>query len=217
MFAFKNIPKFLKPIAGFYEKIKYKKVQQAELKWWQKKGLSQGTKHYSLYHEIFEFGNYDFSDSIFIDVGGGMFPIHSGFKCRRKILVDPLIEEYMKIKGFVPSSEIEYYTNFEQIRQKKEFADVISCFNTLDHALDPTEVVKDIYKHLKMNGLFFVYSHIGNPMPGPHHPHCLYREDYLSMIDEKFSIIEEFDLEDEKFRKINRYPAFAAVCKKDIH
>lgn len=217
MLRINNDKKIKKLISSIIKKVKYKKVQDAELKWWEKKGISQGTKHYPLYHKIFKFEKYDFSDSVFIDVGGGMLPIHIEFKCKRKILIDPLIKEYMKIEGFIPSNEIEYYTSFDQIQQKKGFADVISCFNTLDHALEPTEVIKDIYKSLKMNGLLFVYSHIGNPMPGPQHPHCLYREDYLSMVNGKFSIIEEFDLEDEKFIEINRYPAFAAVCKKRAH
>jgi len=204
----------IKYIRDLIKKVIFRKVQKAELNWWKKKGVAYGRKHYPLYYKIFKFENYNFRESVIIDVGGGMYPIHLDWICKKKILIDPLIYEYFKIDGFVASKEVAYYKNFRQLMDNIEIADVVCCFNTLDHALDPYEVVNGIYNSLRGDGLFFIYSHIGNPLGGFQHPHCFFRKDYLSMLSGKFKIVKEYDVEDEEIKRIEDIPAFAAVCKK---
>ena len=120
----------------------------------------------------------------------------------------------MQIKGFKPSGDVEYYRSFNQLTPQQAIADVVTCLNTLDHAFDAEELVQNIFFSLKEDGLLFIYSHIGNPLGGIQHPHCLFRADYLSLLQDRFRIIKEFDLTRKEFEKVNRFPAFAAICSK---
>jgi len=198
----------------YFSKIKYRKVQRAELRWWKKKGVVSGKKHYFLYKKIFDFDKFDFSDKVAIDVGGGMYPIHLDFDCKRKILIEPLINEYKKIENYKLDNNVEYYESFEQMDQAKEISDVIFCFNALDHALDPKLLISQIHMCLKPNGLFFVYSHIDNPLGGPTHPHNISLSDYRNLLNKKFKIIDEFNWNDNRWKDISKYPAFIAICEK---
>lgn len=201
-------------ILFLYSKILYRGVQNAELRWWAKKGVKSGRKHYDLYEDIYEFDKLDFSDKICVDVGGGMYPVHLKFDCAKKILVDPLVNEYKKIEGFEQDPQVEYYENFSQLKSNYDDVDVTFCFNALDHAKKPSILIQEIYESLKPGGLFFLYSHIGNPIGGATHPNSLTRSDYDNFINGKFETLEEYAWDDKRWKDKARFPAFIFLGKR---
>ncbi len=46
--------------------------------------------------------------------------------------------------------------NTEKLSSENEFFDIVSCFEVLEHLLDPVGVIKEINRVLKINGLFIV-------------------------------------------------------------
>jgi len=193
----------------------YKKVKKAELNWWKIKGVTRGKKHYPLYEKIFQFNRFDFTNKVLTDVGAGMYPIHLEFNARRKILIDPLVNEYNKISGFLQDQSVEYYESFKEVEHGDEgLSDVIFCFNCIDHVEDPALLIEEIHNNLKKSGVLFIYSHIGNPLGGPSHPHNLSKSDYYQLFDQGFKIVEEFSWNDEQWQQISRFPAFIAIFSK---
>ena len=206
--------KIVKQFRSLYSKIFYRGVQDAELRWWAKKGVKSGRKHYDLYNEIYNLDKFDFSDKVCIDVGGGMYPVHLEFDCGKKILVDPLVNEYKKIEGFEQETFVEYFENFDQLNSRYDMVDVTFCFNALDHAKKPSLLIQEIYDSLKHNVLFFLYSHIGNPIGGSTHPNNLTRSDYENFLNGKFETLELYEWDDKRWKDKARFPAFIFLGKR---
>ena len=111
---------------------------------------------------------------IVIDIGGGAM---GGIFCvynigKRKILIDPLAEEYKRKYNKIPEGveTINAYCN--DVPLEDNSIDIIFCFDTLDHCNSKEEYIKsisEIKRILKVNGtLYFILPLRQEPAEG--HP-----------------------------------------------
>lgn len=67
----------------------------------------------------------------------------------------------------VPGSEVDIVCPAEQLQVPDEWADVVLCLSVLEHVDDPAQVVREIHRVLKPDGVLFASTHGTFPW----HPH----------------------------------------------
>jgi len=138
-----------------------KRVRDYEMKYWMLVGIKM-KKQYNQYLKLFNISN-DFGEKTVLDIGcgpfGGMLSI---IKAKRKIGIDPMMNDYKKeFKDKINLDSIEVRNEFvEDITLPTNIADVIFCVNALDHFLSPPKVVRQIHRLLKKGGVFYLYVHL---------------------------------------------------------
>ncbi|MBA7468148.1 hypothetical protein ES707_03389 [subsurface metagenome] len=137
-----------------------KKIQDYAMSYWNKDGLHVGTKMYEEYLKMFEIDG-DFSGKTVVDIGCGAFGgMLSVIKAEKKIGIDPMAKIFHE-KLRIPLKDMVILPEFaEETTLENGLADLIFCCNTLDHVIEPEKVVKQIYRLLKKDGLFFLHVHM---------------------------------------------------------
>jgi ubiquinone/menaquinone biosynthesis C-methylase UbiE len=71
-----------------------------------------------------------------------------------------------------------------------EFADIILCRNALDHMPHPKEALKQIWRVLNNNGIFYLSVDIGGA-PTPDEPSPLTTEILCNLLHDGFKILSQ--------------------------
>lgn len=110
-----------------------------------------------------------------------------------KIAIDPLLYTYQKLSMLVedvPSTSRTIYLSVgvEDMPLLDEFADILLCRNALDHMPDPKEALKQIWRVLKDNGVFYLSVDVGGT-PTPDEPSPFTMESLYALLQEDFKIL----------------------------
>jgi len=190
--------------------------KKIEMRYWEKTGLSKGTKIYDDYWKAFDLSNYDFNGKKIIEVGcgpfGGIFYNHPEYDVS---LVDFCSKEYNKL-GYS-----ERNIQFGDLNKKLIFPDnefhFCICTNTIDHTKDVKKSLLEIYRVLCDGGLLFLHVHLRNKKELNHgHIHPLNVEvvhEYIRSVE--FSIQKQEQCEDwvNKKKNKNRQALFLTLKK----
>jgi SAM-dependent methyltransferase len=149
--------------------------QQGNFRWPSREPLwdEQWENVFSLFGEL---KKDSFSDSdVLLDVGCGSRPALQWFNCGQKYNIDPLLDEFLKIKQLY-----HHWENFDEkflISSPAEElqpdlinqCDFVLCWNVLDHTFDWKKILHNCWEYLKNDGIFLLGTdhggkeHIGHP------------------------------------------------------
>lgn len=102
--------------------------------------------------------------SAILDMGCGPTCPAQYFTVGTKTFMDPLMDSYVNTYGsLLPKGELLTGTA-EAIPRPDESFDVITCFNALDHMLDPDKALSEMRRVLKPDGMLIVGLFVH---PGP--------------------------------------------------
>ncbi|MBI4232787.1 class I SAM-dependent methyltransferase [Candidatus Peregrinibacteria bacterium] len=144
-------------------------------------------KYLSINKKMFNNLRTSFKGGIVCDVGcgpyGGLLPL---IHAKHKIGLDPLANAYQQI---IKNNEDFIFINSpgEKIPFCNGTLDAVFCVNALDHARDPYQVLREIYRILKRGGYFAFSVDIGGT---PQHPHLLLEKDLNKELLDKFAVIQ---------------------------
>jgi SAM-dependent methyltransferase len=128
-----------------------------------------------------------FHNGVVCEIGcgpyGGLLP---KIKAKTKFGLDPLANEYKKLH-----SEPEIIM-LKSIAEEMPFTDssldAVFCVNALDHVLNPSKVINEIYRVLKKGGYLALSVDVDGT---PGHPHVI-KEKYLDRkLKGKYKVIEK--------------------------
>ncbi len=138
---------------------------------------SEWNEQWNNIFELFgEFSKDSFSsESILLDIGCGSKPALEWFNNGIKYNIDPLLQEYLKIKQI--SHYWETFNKEQLINAPAEElqnnlinkCDFIICWNVLDHSYNWRKILENAANYLNKNGVFLLgtdhghKSHIGHP------------------------------------------------------
>jgi len=127
----------------------------------------------------------DFTGKTIVDVGSGIRGVLGVVKAKRKIGIDPCIDEvrqYFNLPG-----NIEFISaKAERIPLPDKCADVVVCINTLNHVENPTRVMEEIHRILAPGGLFLFEVYLEPFAPG--HPHKFNSEELDHLFKDRFNV-----------------------------
>jgi len=122
-------------------------------------------------------------DSVVVEFGPGPAGFVEYIEAREKHGVEPLIDKYRTDYPHLQKSEVIYHAvAAEHVPAIPDnHADLVICFNMLDHTIDPDHVMKELYRIAKPNAEFLfqvnLYRHKSEILSRPPehaalHPHC---------------------------------------------
>lgn len=118
-------------------------------------GLDRETDHL---FRTFGFSPKDYKNKVIIDAGCGSMLRTKFFKKAFIIGIDPLIDEYLKIRwsDLNLASRLYSLPLEEEIPELEEIADLVISINVLDHCYDFQKCVENLYFYTKDSGLCFL-------------------------------------------------------------
>jgi len=131
----------------------------------------------------------DLMDKFVLEIGGGPIGIIADLHCGKKVILDPLTEDF---KRFWPCPyHIEGVG--EAIPFKGGEVDVVVISNTLDHCQRPENVLEEAERVLRAGGWLAVHSCINLAAVHPHPAHRLSLDEWWfhNIIDEEFETVHE--------------------------
>jgi SAM-dependent methyltransferase len=151
---------------------KWSNSQKAEIKFWKQREEKDG--HVLRQYWEKELENYpdniladNFKEKDVLEVGCGPKGMIHYITARRKVGVDPLIEEYQKL-GILEDGDVKHVTGVgEKLDFPDEDFDIVICFNVLDHSMEPLKVCQEMYRVLKKSGRIIFHSHCIIPLIKP--------------------------------------------------
>ncbi len=85
-----------------------------------------------------------------VEIGSGPAGFVEYIEADRRIAVEPLIERYRETFPHLAESEVHYISSpGEEASLPPEVADLVICFNVLDHTYDPSSVLKQLSRAAK--------------------------------------------------------------------
>ena len=143
----------------------------------------------------------DFKDKIIVDVGAGPQGWMEDIKAKERIAIDPLMDKY-DAKGWKLKEKnyLHLISEGEKLPILTGYADVVFCFNALSHTRNPLQVIKEIYRILNKDGLFYFYHSVLDETMAFHLHHKLSTYQDI-IIQQGFKII----FEKQKEIKKNQY------------
>jgi SAM-dependent methyltransferase len=128
-----------------------------------------------------------------VSIGCGCTGDLAAFPAAGKIAIDPLLSVYQKLGmlvGDVAGVPTVYLpVSAEDLPLLDESADLIICRNALDHMLDPTITIKELWRILKPEGALFVSVDIGGA-PTPDEPTVFSAESLSALLAEQFELLK---------------------------
>ena len=137
--------------------------QKLELQYWKTSGIKNGidlhkeerTKCWKVLKELYEVKKI----SVALDVGcGAMGGMSLAVPAKKWLLLDPLIDEFRKL--YKNDNNGKKYINAfnEDIPLDENSVDVVFSTNALDHVNDPDKCLSEIYRVLKPEGYFYLWT-----------------------------------------------------------
>ncbi|MEJ7640866.1 MAG: class I SAM-dependent methyltransferase [Candidatus Nitrosocosmicus sp.] len=173
-------------------------AQHSEKKYWhaRKEWINDDDRNKKFWEEMIWEGyvlNYDFfKDKRVLEIGCGPAGIIFSINNAKELVgLEPLDVTHL-LKDSWKKSVIRNGSG-ENIPYSDKSFDAILCFNVLDHTINPSKVLNEIYRVLDENGEFLLWNHvlkqrykflthILNKLDSPH-PHHLTAFDILNFID----------------------------------
>jgi SAM-dependent methyltransferase len=195
---------------------KWEQAQNGESNWW--KGVSQTGYNGQNPSEFIEIGQKksmldalsflghpeDFwKDKTVVEFGSGPAGIVEYIQAKEKIAIEPLFPEYLKMFPHLKNSTVRYLSSPAEEEQGicDSSADLSICYNMLDHVYNPKEVMQQIARVTKQNGLFLFQVNVYRSQEdilqksGLHaelHPYSFTPESALEIIREHgFSVLNQ--------------------------
>lgn len=179
---------------------KWQNAQSEELKWWQ--GVSQtgyggeSAENFVASHQKkwllsqLEFLGKpldSWKDGVVVEFGSGPAGFVEYIQARERIGIEPLIDEYRKVFPHLQKSSVSYHkcSGEDAKTIASDIADLLICFNVLDHVYDPESLLKNLRRVGKTGAdvLFQVNLYLNAEevglKSGLHaelHPHSFYPE-----------------------------------------
>lgn len=188
----------------------WKEAQAYEIKYtfkyqWKKEWKNLYRNHLKTFFGV----DGQFPESIVVDVGCGPIGIVSVIEAKKKIGIDPLIDEYNKIYKD-RQTDVEYINSkAEDIPLPDSYADIVFCVNTLNHVQDPEKVLGQIARILKPTGTLYFDVHINPRNIG--HPHVFTKKHTHALLKKHFKIKKTMEV--NKTRSI-AYNVYCSCGKK---
>jgi ubiquinone/menaquinone biosynthesis C-methylase UbiE len=146
-----------------------------ELEYWEKRVRDEGTlknDHYQhFYTEFFGLTKEDYRGKSVLDIGcGPRGSLEWADMASRRVGLDPLADEYLKLGA--DKHAMEYVASgSEHMPFETGAFDIVCSFNSLDHVADLDQVIREIIRVVKPNGLFLLITDV-NHDPKPAEPTC---------------------------------------------
>jgi len=161
----------------------------------------------------------DLTNKFVLEIGGGPIGIIADLHCKRKVILDPLTDEYKKywpcayhLKGVGESIP---FSNGE--------VDVVVITNALDHCQSPEIVIFEIKRVLRAGGWLAIHNTIDLASIHRHPAHLKNIDEFWfhNLIDEDFETVHELTFRKDGLRygwvsyqgKVGQ-PAFAGLYRK---
>ncbi|MFH1632345.1 MAG: class I SAM-dependent methyltransferase [bacterium] len=127
-------------------------------------------------------------ESRVLDVGCGISTVLH-FVPGKRIGVDPLGDQYQDIYSY-PNDMRIVKASAEQIPFSENQFDVVFCTNVIDHVTSPGSALDEVERVLMPGGYFIltVETFASQKERDPAHPHCMTKEDVLSLVKDRFDV-----------------------------
>lgn len=161
-------------ITGKLSYIKWKEFN--ELNYWRQRKQIEGVLSNSHYKHFYtaHFGLDDsyYINKIILDIGcGPRGSLEWASMAKRRIGLDPLAEEYLKLGA--NQHQMEYICSpSEDIQMKDAECDAVFSFNSLDHVENVDQTLNEIIRITRPGGLFLLLVEVNHP-PKVCEPHEL--------------------------------------------
>lgn len=162
-----------------------KECQEYEFNYHEKQGINWCSND-NLFNEYWEnikswIGKENIKGNV-LDIGCGPRPPFEGF------YIEPLAEKYQQItKKSWWSNRQGFSCPAEEFVNRLPSMDLVVCWNCLDHTFDWKNILENVLKYLKDDGLFILATDIRPPAKG--HP-GFNKGEWWQFISAKFRILE---------------------------
>jgi SAM-dependent methyltransferase len=174
-------------LGGPAAKLRWKET--SELNYWQDRQRKEGVlsnRHYKHFYTA-HFGLDDefYNDKTIVDIGcGPRGSLEWASMARRRIGVDPLAEEYLRLGA--NQHQMEYASApAERIPLSDAECDVVFSFNSLDHVENVEAAIDEIKRITRPGGLFLLLVEVNHP-PTDCEPHELTPERIVKTLEPEF-------------------------------
>ena len=180
-------------------------AQKAEVSSWnipepdkRREKIERETARYPLLRRQMGIDLLDLSNKFVVEVGGGPIGTIADLPCKRKVVLDPLTEQYKKywpcphhLKGVG-----------EAIPFQPGEVDVVVITNALDHCQTPEIVLHEALRVLRPGGWLAVHNAIDLASIHPHEGHRLNLDEFWfhNQIDSNFETIHELTFRKDGLR-----------------
>ena len=178
----------------------WKNAQKQEFSWWNgvantgyqdcdpQKFISEFQKNWMLEQMHFlDKPVAHWEDKTVVEFGPGPAGIVEYLKAKKKIAIEPLIENYRSAFPHLKNSNVDYIACAAEEADdiQSELADLSICFNVLDHTFNPQKVIDHLVRIAKKNSdILFQLNVFGNEEEFKHksglhaelHPHSFTKE-----------------------------------------
>lgn len=149
------------------EKGRWEKAQGYEKQWWDRRKAGMNLEFYEDYAKDLQqqlFGVLEIhKDTYILEIGSGAAGILTFLKSDHRYAIDPLENFYAEVPEFAAYRDpaVKYFTaKGEKLQFDHEFFDLIIMDNVLDHCEDPLQVLKEMIRVLKPNGIIFFRQNV---------------------------------------------------------
>ena len=158
-----------------------------------------------------------YHDKVVVEIGCGPRGVIAFLQAKERIGIEPAINEYRKYFGDLMDPAIRFLAcGAESIPLPDRYADVIFCWNCLDHTKDPKQVLGEARRVLRLSGLMSFQVSLGVPshqQSAAHqelHPWTFEEAELLSLLrNTGFTVSYEIDVTDSK----DYEKSFIALCR----
>lgn len=203
----KKLGEFLRNLKNRYSNKDY------EVKYWVKNGIKKGKDFYSLYLEKFNVSEEDFYTKKVADFGcgpfGGLLSVLDVAGCYPIDILAEKYNEWGKCRRKI------YLFDGKRVMLEDSIVDVVFCCNAIDHTKHPENIIKEIGRILKSDGILYLHVHLRTQDElNPGHP-MAWDESVFDILfkgfEKKFCYIEDRD-----YVNGNEHKTLYAglVCKK---
>lgn len=205
----------------------WKHLQEEEASTWLlkdpeefKNKANRETARYPLMIKQMGLNNIHTVDMTVLDIGGGPVGLSHYLPAKRRIILDPLTDEYKKM--YPCSAHIK--GEGESIPFEDASIDLVIITNALDHCENPIKVLEEATRVLKpYSGYLAIHSAINNAITNPHPAHAInINPAWLhEFTDDKYETIWELEYPEVRYSfqmfngKIGQ-PAFTFLGRKAI-
>jgi len=199
-----------------FERVRWEKAQRGEFEWWRKiattgfdgrttnEFLSVSQRDGLLAQLTFMERRPDsWKNGTVVEFGSDPAGFVEYIEAERKIAIEPLTDRYRMVFPHLAASTVEYCNRpAEDVGNLFDgIADLVICFNALDHTRDPNRVIEHLARVVKTGAdlLFQVNVYLSqdevqqkSPKHAQLHPHSLRPETVVSMLQaHQFAIWKE--------------------------
>jgi SAM-dependent methyltransferase len=156
------------------------------------------------------------ADKTVVTVGCGCTGDLATWPAAVKIAVDPLLYTYQKLGMLVPdtpgtSPTVYLSVAINDLPLLDDSADIVLCRNALDHVPDPGEMLSQIRRILKEDGVFHLSVDVGGS-PTPDEPTVFSVDGLAALVGESFEILTRS--EDHRPHSAGRAGAVRILARK---